>query len=184
MLEFAGNGRLDDVTVSELARAAGVTRDTFYRHASSVTALLGLALTEKLEEFGSAYANTEPADGELAPLLQSAEKGLLQHIVTYADVYRTALSGDASAPIRRSISAYLRKQIEIGLRLMPEIGPLPGEDLDDVSIGMIAAYAASGTVGAIEVWLAEGDLTDVEGASRIIGASAPKWWAEASGRFT
>lgn len=183
VLDFAANGRLDDVSVSELALAAGVTRDTFYRHASSVTELLSVALTEKLEEFGEAYANGEPSVEELAPYLQSAEKGLLEHMVAHADIYRTALSGHTSAPIRRAISGYLQAQIELGLHARPELAPLPPEELDDLSIGMIAAYAAAGTIASIEVWLVAGDLTDIDEAARIIAASAPQWWSEASGRF-
>ena len=41
---------------------------------------------------------------------------------------------------------------------------------------MFAAYAASGTVGAIEAWLVSGDLDDTDAATQAILAASPEWW--------
>ncbi|BDZ52189.1 hypothetical protein GCM10025867_44300 [Frondihabitans sucicola] len=115
--------------------------------------------------------------------LARAEVDLLRHIKSLGVVYRTALSGQNAAPVRRALVSFLQANLETALREYPEIAPLPAEELDDRAVSMIAAYAASGTVGAIEAWLAAGDLGDVGQASRIVAAGAPTWWARATGRM-
>lgn len=183
VLELAAAGRIDDVSVSEVARAAGVTRDTFYRHASSVSELLTMALAERLVEFVAASVGDGlPDRSELVGILASAEIGLVRHIAGLGSVYRTALGGSTAAPVRRALTAFLQENIVVALREYPDIAPLPESELDDRSRAMIAAYAASGTVGAIEVWLELGDLDDVVGATRIIAAGAPAWWRQVTGR--
>lgn len=177
---FASNGRLDDVTVSELSRTAGVTRDTFYRHASSVTELLTAGLSEKLDDLVSGYDDGLPSRTELAAALRAGELHLLEHIAELGTVYRTALSGQNAAPVRRTLTTFLRSNLEVAIRAYPDIAPLTSECLDDRAIGIIASYAASGTVGAIESWLETGDFTDIEGVGRIIKSGAPEWWINAT----
>jgi AcrR family transcriptional regulator len=182
VVELASGGRLDDVSVSELSRAAGVTRDTFYRHASSVTELLAVALHERLEADFQAYISTFPPRSELVHVLARSETDLLRHVKSLAVVYSTALSSQNSAPVRRALVSFLQGNLELALREYPELAPLPPAELDERAVSMIASYAASGTVGAIEQWLASGDLEDVDQAARIIASGAPYWWAKATGR--
>lgn len=183
VLAVAETGRIDDVSVSEVARAAGVTRDTFYRHSGSVVDLLAIALHEKLEAYLMEYIGADmPPPGELRGVLATAEAGLLRHVASYGPVYRTALFGQNGAPVRRSLAAFLTDNIVLALRSYPEIAPLPVGELDDQSARMIASYAASGTIGAIEVWLESGDLDDVDGAVATIAAGAPTWWRLATGK--
>lgn len=183
MLTLAEGGRIDDVSVSEVARAAGVTRDTFYRHSSSVVDLLALALHEKLEEFLREYIGDElPTAGDLRGVLATAEAGLLRHIASYAPVYRTALLGQNGAPVRRSLAGFLTDNIVTALVTYPEISPLPEGESDERSIRMVASYAASGTIGAIEVWLESGDLADVDGTVAVIAKGSPTWWRLATGK--
>jgi AcrR family transcriptional regulator len=183
VLDLAGNGRLDDVSVSELAQLAGVTRDTFYRHTTSVTDLLASALTEKLEEFVRSYPTELPPLAELAEVLRRGELDLLQHIVDYSAVYRTAFGARNAAPVRRAVEGVIQAQIEIALRAYPALSPLGERDADDRAVHMVAAYAAAGTIAAVEVWLSSADPSDVASAVRIISAGAPRWWLVATGRI-
>ncbi|RKR76567.1 TetR/AcrR family transcriptional regulator [Frondihabitans australicus] len=182
VLAFADAGRLDDVSVSELAREAEVTRDTFYRHASSVTDLLTIAIGEKLEEFGAAAVTEMPPRSELAAVLRASEPALLQHIVDHANIYRTALAGDNAAPVYRTLLRFLAGNIATGLRAYPDIAPLPPEQMDDTAILMVSTYSAAGFVAAVREWLMLGDLSDIDRAGEIIAASAPEWWRRATGR--
>jgi AcrR family transcriptional regulator len=183
VLAFAAEGRLADVSVSELAREAEVTRDTFYRHAGSVTELLNLALREMLEDFGTAYAATLPPRSELSAVLRGSEPALVQHMVDHAAVYRTALNGPNAAPAHRTLLDFLASSLETALRAYPDIAPLPADEMDDEAITMIAAYGAAGFIAAVREWLAIGDLTDVDRAVRVISAGAPQWWSRATGRL-
>lgn len=184
VLELAASGRVDGVSVSEVARTAGVTRDTFYRHSGSVSELLTMALAERLLDYLAGHVGEQfPAPSELVDVLASAELALLRHIAELGSVYRAALGGSSAAPVRRALTSFLQENIEVALRLYPDIAPLPENEMDDLSRAMIAAYAASGTVGAIEVWLHSGDLDDSAGASLIIAAGAPTWWRRATGKI-
>ena len=62
VLELAAGRSAESITVAELCRAAGVTRDTFYRHAESPVALLVAALGERFE--AAAVAHQDPAKAE------------------------------------------------------------------------------------------------------------------------
>lgn len=182
VIEFASAGRLDDVSVSELSRAAGVTRDTFYRHATSVTDLLTVALSERLVSDFEGYISTFPPRSALVDVLARSEGDLLRHIRSLGVVYRTALSGQNSGPVRRGLVDFLQNNLETALREYPDLAPLPAEEMDTRATSMIAAYAAAGTVGAIEEWLASDDLDDIDQAARIIASGAPLWWSRATGR--
>lgn len=181
VIRFACDGRLDDVSVSELCRAADVTRDTFYRHASSVTELLSIALADKLAGLAAPATGQPLSRRDLGAALSAGEMQLLRHIEELAPVYRTALAGQSAAPVRRTLTGFLQTNLETALRVYPEIAPLPEEELDETTRAIIAAYAVSGTVGAIEVWLSSDEPRDVEEVRRIIKAGAPEWWVRATG---
>lgn len=181
VVEFAAEGRLADVTVSELARKAGVTRDTFYRHASSVPDLLSLAVGEILRDYYKTFW-LSPARLQADDVMQAALAALLEHVVAFADLYRTGLSGQTSAPIRRAVTDFLQGQMETGIRLAADLEPFTTEELDDDAISMMAAFAASGIAGSIEVWLEQGDLSDPDAAAKVITAGAPRWWSSIGGR--
>jgi AcrR family transcriptional regulator len=183
VLAFADAGRLDDVSVSELAREAEVTRDTFYRHASSVTDLLTLAIDEKLQEFSESTTPGLPDRADLAAVLRASEPGLLRHIASHANVYRTALTGDNAAPVSRTLHAFLATSLATALRQYPDIAPLPADEMDEAAIAMISAYAAAGYIAAAREWLVSGNLDDIDRAAHVISAGAPEWWRRATGRL-
>jgi len=176
VLQLARERPLDSISVSEVAIAAGVTRDTFYRHASSVVDLLVAALSLELTAMADRYAPILANPPETSDLVFSAESDLLRHVANNATIYRSALRAELGSPVRKALTEFVRRTLENELRLRPEIAPDALGTLDDRTIGMATAYAASGTVGAIEVWLETGDLTDIEAAARVIIAASPEWW--------
>lgn len=164
------------LTVSAVARAAGVTRDTFYRYASSPTSLLAAVLTEEL------HALPAPEHGGTKSFI-AAEHALLDHIVEHANVYRQALVHDSDGRIRdvltRRIAAVLGRYADDHPEILPS--QLTESSLPDAQ-ALGVAYAASGTVGAIEVWLRGDRLDDIDAASRAIVAASPQWWMQELGR--
>lgn len=166
VLTLAGSTPIAEVTASAICLQAGVTRDTFYRHAESPVMLLADALAAEIDEAMQVLPRTdEIGDGERA---------LLQHVHQRADVYRGAMHPLLAAPVRSN----LERSITAGLVLWAELHPriVPVEFAEDAAAMRIAvAYAASGTVGAIEEWLRSGD-DDIERAVRLILAASPEWW--------
>ena len=177
MLQLARERPLDDITVSEVSLSAGVTRDTFYRHAPSVVELLVTALSRELAALADSYAPILADPPEPSALLLAAESDLLRHVATHAEIYRSALRADLGSPVRRSLIEFVRRALENELRARPAIAPDSLGPLDDRAIAMATAFAAAGTVGAIEVWLETSDLSDIDTAARIIIAASPEWWA-------
>ncbi|WP_120262747.1 TetR/AcrR family transcriptional regulator [Microbacterium sp. AG238] len=164
-LDLAAVRPLTDLSVSEICRTAGVTRDTFYRHADAPVSLVADALSVELADVLSDV-------GELDSL-STAEGLLLQHVKQRADVYRGALHPSLAAPIRAVLERVIAAGLEEWLARHPEIEPPAIDDLPSREIAV--AYAAGGTVAAIEAWLRSG-ADDVAWATRAILAASPEWW--------
>ncbi|MGC5167759.1 TetR/AcrR family transcriptional regulator [Luteimicrobium sp. DT211] len=167
VLELAAREPIVDVTAAAVCRTADVTRDTFYRHTTDPVTLLGDALAVELDDvIGDA------PDGPIGV----AERRLLQHVAHRADVYRGAMRPVLAAPVRSILEQHLREGLHRYAVAHPEIVPpaLVGED----DLRLAAAYAAGGTVGAVEEWLRTGS-TDVEHAARAVLAASPSWWLRA-----
>jgi len=166
ILRLAARKPVIEVGVAELCREAGISRDTFYRHAENPLSLLADALAEELKEvLGENSAITTVSMGE---------RVLLTHIKRHAAVYRNALSPTLSGLVRHNLECFLRDGLlqwaaEHTLDLPPALAG------DERALRVAASYAAAGTVGAIEEWLRWSDL-DVEAGTELILASSPTWW--------
>lgn len=166
VLALSARTPIDRVTVSAVCIEAGVTRDTFYRHAESPVSLLADALAEEI----AATTATLPT----AEALGEAETALLTHVLHRADVYRGAMHPLLAAPVRDVLERSIRAGLRLWLELHPHIVPR-SIDSDVHGLRIAVAYAASGTVGAIEEWLRSDD-DDIEQAVRTILAASPEWW--------
>jgi AcrR family transcriptional regulator len=167
VLELATTTPVADVSAAAVCRAAGVTRDTFYRHTTDPAALLGDALAAELDD-----AVGDAPDGPIGV----AERRLLQHVADRAAVYRGAMRPVLAAPVRSTLERHLREGLHRYAVAHPEI--VPSSLADDADLRLAAAYAAAGTVGAVEEWLRSGD-DDVEHAARVVLAASPSWWLRA-----
>lgn len=166
VLALAADTPITDVTISAVCREAGVTRDTFYRHASDPVALLADAL---LEEIAGIMALLPESDA-----IGDGERALLEHVQRYAAVYRGAMHPVLAAPVRSVLERAIREGLETWLSLHPHIVP-PVVAGDPTAVGMATAYATAGTIGAIEVWLDSGE-DDIDRAVEVILAASPEWW--------
>ncbi|WP_286308497.1 hypothetical protein [Agromyces mangrovi Wang et al. 2018] len=166
---------LSDVSVTDAARAAGISRDTFYRHAPSVADLLAAALGAELD---AAVADFAAAPGTGRERFETAEHALFAHIAGRRAVYLHAMSPRLASPVR----VMLLERVEVSLRGYlaehPEVAPEPdGALTGDALYDLYAAYGAAGTVGAIEHWLLGGAAGDPDAVARgVLAVSAPWWW--------
>ncbi|MFD1713707.1 TetR/AcrR family transcriptional regulator [Amnibacterium flavum] len=173
--ELAGERPITEVSVSDLCRRAGVSRDTFYRHASSPLVLLTDSLAAEVMALAESYGDLPARSADGSSVFDPAERALLSHIAEHATVYRNALQPQIVAPLRASLEGMIRASLLEHVRRHPEILPDAVRAADEQTLTMLAAYAASGTVGAIEIWLAGDDL-DVDRGSAVILAASPEWW--------
>lgn len=165
MLDLAGRTPVADITVSGICSAAGVTRDTFYRHAEGPVQLLADALSAEIDEAMRILPQTDA--------IGDGERALLEHVQRRASIYRGAMHPLLAAPIRSNLEESIRSGLVLWTELHPRIVPTVFEDPSAMRIAV--AYAAAGTVGAIEEWLRSED-DDIERAVRLILAASPEWW--------
>lgn len=149
-----------------------MTRDTFYRYASSPVELLALALGEELDSLPL------PTHGGVSAFLAS-EAALLEHISRHASVYRHALVSGSDGPVRDVLTRRIAEALDAYVQAHPHIRPPQLAQGDQrVANAMSVSYAAAGTVGAIEAWLRDGASVDIESAAGIIVAASPEWWVQ------
>lgn len=177
ILELAASTPLDSITVADIARAADVKRDTVYRHAGSAVALLAQALEAEIEDLVE-YTSQLPAMSETGESVFAVpERAMFEHVAKHAGIYRNAFASEVSGPIRDLLIRSSARALTAHLERHPEIAPLVGgRPATEAERRMFVAFAASGTFGAVQAWLAEGDLSDLDAAAAATLAAAPEWW--------
>lgn len=166
VLRLATGAPIAEITASAICREAGVTRDTFYRHTGGPLELLADALAAEIDEVMTLLPESDA--------IGDGERALLEHVQRRAVVYRGAMHPLLAAPIRSNLEQSIRGGLELWARLHPHI--VPAIFVADVAaMRMAVAYAAAGTVGAIEEWLRSGE-DDIERAVEVILAASPQWW--------
>lgn len=172
--ELAAARAPTDISVTELCRAAGVTRETFYRHAASPLDLLAAALAAEIGLLPRAW---EEAVIARAPedLFPAMARELLAHVAVRADVYRAAMRPSLLSPLRTNLEQMMRPGLIAYLQERPGLIPESVDRTDDFGLGMLASYTASGCVGAIEWWL-RGDDLDLDRGVRLLMAATPAFW--------
>ncbi|MCU1438909.1 MAG: hypothetical protein JWP66_1996 [Naasia sp.] len=174
IVALARENRLEAITASEVAAAAGVSRPTFYAHAKSPADLLGQVMGRTLRELVEGVRARTP-EGQIAII--EAERSLVAHVREYADIYRRNLPGRLPGGLRDVLIDHLESNLRDFLERHPEVMPAPiREALREQETAMYAAICASGVVAGLETWLAGPDLADDEWAVRVIIEGTASWW--------
>ena len=163
----------EDVSVSELTKAAGVSRGTFYAHASSPAELLAKCLLTEIHEFF-------PAIGQL--LSDSRENyllrwrqiyiELLEHIASHAEVYRHIFLDVPSSGTRGYFSDYFHQYLH---RYVLDYVTYSGENNGDLWVAMAAEQQVQNTFVIIRSWLQDGMKTSPEVAINTFMSLAAPW---------
>lgn len=170
---LAATQSVESITMADIARASGVTRDTVYRHGPDPARLLGDFLADDLASYLAAPAE----NGSVRQTFDVTERKLLGHVVARADIYRNAMAPKLLAPIRDALVSSISERLEKFLRDHPSIVPTVQKDLAlPLQQRIWVAYGAGGTVAAIEEWLEAAPVLDPDKAARVIIAAAPQWW--------
>ncbi|MFC8680090.1 TetR/AcrR family transcriptional regulator [Microbacterium ureisolvens] len=171
-LELAAEHPIADLTVTQLAGAAGVHRSTFYEHADSPQALVEAALTAELDVLREELLKDR---ADAATAVAKVTEAVLRHILIHVDLYRRELA-DGAGGLHAMLSRHFRGTTETLL----ERGRI---DLDVTVEGMpparvadaAARFLADGTVGIIDGWLRHPSAR-VEDFLRVYAALLPSWW--------
>ena len=180
VLELAAETPIADITVTALAQRAGITRETFYKHSSGIVDVLADSLASELAIIGEAN-NALPATLPTGDsVFRRPTEQLVEHLVARANVYRNAMNPRLDARIRELLTEYISLGLLTHLDAHPEIAPsINGRAPDAFGRVALAAYAAAGTVGVLEEWLARvggSEAVDHDELTEVILAAAPEWW--------
>lgn len=169
--ELASHGPVTEVSVAAVCRAAGVTRDTFYRHSASPAELLSDLVRERISEI------VDDAIGDAArhpDVIANGTRHLLEHMAQHRDVYRNGLVPESGAPLRGVLEDTFRDTLAHGVEIAPQL--LPQElRADPIGTDIAIAYAAAGAVGAVRVWLDDTGADPERGTALLLAASPQNW---------
>jgi AcrR family transcriptional regulator len=166
---------LEEISVAELCREAGVHRTTFYGHFDSVAEFALAEFSRGLDEI--AEVEVEPrAETSVAVAERYLEslRAQLGHVLEERAGYRTLFGPATNRVFRAALDDRLRHRAELALAVWRDQA-VPGAPRSDAEIREAAAFLAGGLVGVIETW-ALGDDTDIDAASARIYALMPSWW--------
>jgi AcrR family transcriptional regulator len=168
VLDLASTNPEVELTVASISRAAGVSRDEYYRYASSPMQLLAEALSDELlstfDDLEGQYTDEEAR--ALWPRLS------MTHIAKWAAVYRGPIRAELMEALRRTLAPAFRVVNENDLRKHPELLPEGLSPADDLAIEFVSAYITGGGMAAIEVWVAEPE-PDVERGLQLLSMVSP-----------
>ncbi|GAB3469017.1 TetR/AcrR family transcriptional regulator [Kineococcus endophyticus] len=167
VLELAADKAPETLSVSEIARAAGVHRSTFYEHSDSPSTLLRAVLRDELDDARQRHLEG-PADRDWSRAVAAVTREVLDHLERHRAVYLRSLASPADGTLRTLLAEHFRASI----LLLSERGVLhsPVRDVD-----LAARFVSEGTVGAVSVWLAQ-DERDPEAFLEAFAHLVPPWW--------
>lgn len=162
---------LDELTVAEICRRAGIHRVTFYGHWSDVRAAADDAFAEELDRLAAVDASFVPAVKDPAELAHRYERQLVAQLVEIRDqraAWRALLESPSFA---RRLLERLSDRAQLAVDAFVGLGvAVPG-----AANGIAATHLAGGIVAASARW-AQGDSDDVEAAAADFVDQVPAWW--------
>ncbi|MDE3720577.1 TetR/AcrR family transcriptional regulator [Nocardiopsis sp. N85] len=128
------------ITVSAVAREAGINRATVYQHYADIDALVADAMEGALAHAARCAALCPleaPTDGAPAPLVD-----LFAHVIEHGSLYRTLLAGDFAHRLRASVARELEERFATGAR-PPGTDGVPDRALSSHLAGGLVALLTS-----------------------------------------
>lgn len=171
---------IEQVSVTELCAAAGVSRVTFYRRARTPAELLSADLEERLLMDGALFLDAQPTatGAELLQAVRESIDRLTAHVEQFADIYapsfsqcQSVLSYGLRAALFNTVLGYVdSRRTEI---VLPK--ELLSQPWSKVSEILAQSYAAN-TLAIIQVWLSQPiEQRDRAELASWILALAPAW---------
>lgn len=161
---------VDDVSVSEVCRVAGVRRTTFYTHHASVGELLTAMLIEEMDAPLGLPETDEMSISELAASFQQTLVEAFQIITRDRTLFRAAFQSSTSSHLWHSLEANFTRRLKIALIVWRRHG-VAHDAFEPVAIPFVAA----GLSESVKAWaMSDGD-DPVAWADRV-REQMPPWW--------
>lgn len=184
ILVLAETEHVQDLSVAQVAKAAGINRVTFYDHASSPTALLTAALSLDLDMIRAQYLQS-------ALPMYSPEGGIVSavggHIVARHAIYCRNMPPNGHGFLADFLTDHFAESARMLLAAHPpQLASVPGQSTLPVSVAerATAQFIAHGAVGAIAAWVHGPAPLIPEQIASLIQNLMPPWWLEATNSQT
>lgn len=139
---------LDELSITQVVAAAGVTRPTFYQHFADLPELASAAAIERLgAEFSRHEASS--ASGPWLEQLEPVVRELLEHLAAHRGFYRRVLQGTRTATATNAaVDLVVRRLLERS----PLLATVPDADSEEVRDSVV--ILSGGIVWMLSNWLA------------------------------
>ncbi|MWB99066.1 TetR/AcrR family transcriptional regulator [Agromyces seonyuensis] len=165
------------LTVSEVAREAGVNRVTFYRHAESPEKLLGSILRRDLDRIRAddRVRRDDPAfEATDEPYVQVVLGEVAAHVLAYEPIYRRAFADPVGGAERAVLADHFTESARLHFRNNVRTAhPELSDSIDEETTARFIGHGLSGAVGA---WLESG-AGDRDRFVATTTALFPAWWS-------
>ena len=180
VMTLAQERPVGDLTMSEVARAAGVHRATVYGHARSPADLVQLALEAELDRIRE---RLPVGEGETSPAALSfavaeVTREVVEHITSHIEIYRQGLLDESPT---FGLAGMLSRHFQDSGALVSAaagvdiVGADVPQRLHAAATDAALRFIADGTVGVITGWLAA-PQPSVDDFMVIYESMLPPWW--------
>ena len=184
LLKLAAERPVETIRVNEVCEAAGISRATFYRVATTPADLLAEELRTLHQRRRGDYAKLMSLPGGHNPSLYITRISLVMaDVLDHADIYRHSFTQSPSV-LSSELVDYIRAGIVdfIGFRQDTIEFPDHVRDLpSDMRDRILSSHFASGMIGIIRAWIEEDDRLPVKAIVQIFFELAPRWYLKAIG---
>lgn len=170
ILDLAADRPISEITVSDITRAAGINRATFYNHYTSAGALLASVIADELDAVREAdHRMHELGESSQEEIARRSIDATIEIVERHRRVFELALLDAHDISLHRALAAHF----EVSSRQHLENYARGAESVPDSAI--VARFVAEGIVGAIESWLTTPDVPAAHVTNAIMSAMPP-WW--------
>lgn len=153
LLQLLKTRMYKELSVAEIAAAAGVTRATFYAHASSIDEMIRNIVREWLAEFEAkltdeVFENVESRALQLSEMVQ----GMVRHGDDLELIVRQGGGAFAFEVIESAVSSWYGRWLQAN-----PIGPI-----DSLIVSYLPAFQVSAALGVMRAWVAGGRVEPFE----------------------
>lgn len=172
LLDLARTRPAEEITVSELTAAAGVSRTAFYSHAGSPAQLLADVLVGELRPRLATLAESMSHPGaRYVDLWRAIYMTLLEHVQAHRRIYELITSGNSAV-----FSALISCFEEAARRYVDAIRDrLDGPPVTELWAAMAVQQQVHNMIAVIGAWIATGMLEPAEAVVDTYMTLAPPW---------
>lgn len=177
ILLLAASQRPDTITVTQLAKVAGVHRSTVYEHADSPEQLLRQAVTAELSYLHHEEHDIHTTDHSVQVSQHEAVTELLNYFETREELYYR-MNDSSGVVVTEAVASHLAGVILSMCSTKQIVLPNNTTSLDDETFTRFTARALTDAlVRVFSEWLALPSPRDPELAHQLISYVLPAWWS-------